>query len=73
MLVLIALLLIVLIVTVVFSVDVAYMQLTRTQLRSASDAAARAAAECLSRTQDVDQAREAAKTIASRNLVANDR
>lgn len=72
MLVLIALLLVVLIVTVVFSVDVAYMQLTRTQLRSASDAAARAAAECLSRTQDVDQAREAAKTIASRNLVAND-
>ena len=72
MLVLVALLLIVLIVTVVFSVDVAYMQLTRTQLRSASDAAARAAAECLSRTQDVAQAREAAKTIASRNLVANE-
>jgi hypothetical protein len=72
MLVLVALLLIVLIVTVVFSVDVAYMQLTRTQLRSASDAAARAAAETLSRTQDVDLAREAAKTIASKNLVANE-
>lgn len=71
MLILVAVLLIVLIVTVVFSVDVAYMQLTRTQLRSATDAAARAAAESLSRTQDTAQARAAAKAIATKNLVAN--
>jgi hypothetical protein len=71
MLILVAILLIVLIVTVVFSVDVAYMQLTRTQLRSATDAAARAGAESLSRTQDVTLAREAAKEIAAKNDVAS--
>jgi hypothetical protein len=71
MLVLVALLLVVLIVSVVFSVDVAYMQLTRTQLRCATDAAARAAAEALSRTQDVDSARAAAIATAGKNEVAN--
>jgi len=71
MLILVALLMVVLIVTVVFSVDVAYMQLTRTQLRTATDAASRAGAEALSRTQNTDAARAAAKLIASKNLVAN--
>ncbi len=72
MLVLIVVLMVVLIVTVVFSVDVAYMQLTRTQLRTATDAAARAAAEALSRTQSEDGALEAAQAIALRNPVANE-
>ena len=54
------------------SVDVAYIHLTRTQLRAATDAAARAGGESLSRLQSVDAARDAAKTIAARNKVAND-
>ena len=45
MLVLIGLLLLVFMGAVAFSVDVAYMQLTRTQLRIATDAAARAAGD----------------------------
>jgi len=63
---------IVLLVTVVLSVDVAFMQLTRTQLRSATDAASRAASENLSRTQDPDLARAAAKAFAAQNNVNND-
>jgi hypothetical protein len=57
-------------VTVAFSVDVSYMQLTRTKLRSATDAAARAAGEGLSRAQDMDYARQQAKDIAAANKVA---
>jgi Ca-activated chloride channel family protein len=70
MVVLIALLLIVFLVTVIFSVDVAYMHLTRAQLRTATDAGARAGGEALSRLQDQDLARQAAKDIAAANLVA---
>jgi hypothetical protein len=69
MLVFIALLMTVLLVTVVFSVDLAFMQLTRTQLRAATDAASRAGTEALSRTQDTEDAREAAKRVAAQNLV----
>jgi hypothetical protein len=56
----------------VFAIDVAYMQLTRTKLRSATDASARAAGEALSRTQDLTLARQAAITIAAQNLVAGE-
>lgn len=70
--VLVAVMMIVFLASVVFSVDVAYMQLTRTQLRSATDAAARAAGEGLSRAQDINYARQAAKDIAQANLVAGD-
>ena len=56
--------------SVVLSVDVSYMQLCRTKLRSATDAAARAAGEALSRAQDLEASRQAAKTIAQANLVA---
>ncbi len=45
---------IVFLATVAFSVDVAYMQLSKVQLRTATDAAARAAGESLSREQDLD-------------------
>jgi Mg-chelatase subunit ChlD len=55
---------------VAFSVDVSYMQLTRTKLRSATDAAARAAGEGLSRQQDTAYARQRAKDIAAANEVA---
>ena len=51
MLVLIALLLVVFLGMVAFAVDVAYMQLVRTELRVATDAAARASGEALSRSQ----------------------
>ena len=57
-------------ITAAFSVDIAYMQLSRTQLRSATDAATRAASATLSRTQNEALARQAAKTAASQNLVA---
>lgn len=70
MLILVALMLIIVLVMTVFSVDIAYMQLTRTQLRIATDAAARAGAETLVRTQSVDQARDAAKSAALANKVA---
>jgi Ca-activated chloride channel homolog len=69
-LVLAAFMIIAFLVSVAFSVDVSYMQLTRTKLRSATDAAARAAGEGLSRQQNVNYARQAAKTIAAANRVA---
>jgi hypothetical protein len=54
------------------SVDVAYMHLTRTQLRAATDAAARAGGEALSRQQSTAAARDAAKQLAAANLVAGE-
>jgi Mg-chelatase subunit ChlD len=68
--VLAAFMIIAFLVSVAFSVDVSYMQLTRTKLRSATDAAARAAGEGLSRAQDMDYARQQAKDIAAANKVA---
>ncbi|MEX2316681.1 MAG: VWA domain-containing protein [Pirellulales bacterium] len=70
--VLAALMMIVFLASVAFSVDVAYMQLTKIKLRSAADAAARAAGESLSRVQDEGHARQAAKDIAAANLVGGE-
>ncbi len=53
-----------------FSVDLAYMQNSRMELRAATDAAARAAATKLSQTDDVLQARDHAKLVARSNRVA---
>lgn len=72
MVVMIAVMLVAFLVTLALSIDIAYMQLTRTQLRTATDAAARAGAEALSREQDVDEARKAAKRAAARNSVAGE-
>jgi Ca-activated chloride channel homolog len=72
MLILIALLLIVFFGMVAFYVDVAYMQLARTQLRIAADAAARASGESLSREQDLDKARQAARDMAAEHIVAGE-
>ena len=66
----IALTLVVLIVGVVFSVDIAYMHMVRAELRTATDAAARAGAETLARTQDSAQAIESARQVAELNNVA---
>jgi hypothetical protein len=71
MLVLAAFMMVVLLAMTAFSIDVAYMQLTRTQLRTATDAAARAGTEALSRLQSVPAARQAAIDTAGLNHVAN--
>jgi Flp pilus assembly protein TadG len=70
MLVLVLFMLIILLVMTVFAIDIAYMQLVRTELRTSTDAAARAASEALARTQSPAAARQAAKQTAARNLVA---
>lgn len=53
-----------------FAIDVAWMQLVRTELRTATDAAARAGAKTLSLEQSVPLARAAARDAALRNNVA---
>lgn len=70
MLPLIALLLPLIILLMGFAVDLAYMQDTRMELRAATDAAARAAANTLARTDKIAEARKAAKYVAQQNLVA---
>ncbi len=68
--VLIAVSIVILLVGAVFSVDVAYMHMVRAELRTATDAAARAGSETLARTQDIAQARAAAIAVAEQNIVA---
>jgi Ca-activated chloride channel homolog len=58
-------------VTAAFSVDVAYMHLVKSELRSATDAAAKAAAEELSRNQDRTLATAKGIATGKKNLVAN--
>ena len=70
MLVLLAAMLVMFFVAVAFSVDIAYMHLVRGELRTATDAATKAASETLSRTQDVNQAIARGQEIARENLVA---
>jgi Ca-activated chloride channel homolog len=52
------------------TVDVASMQLARTELRAASDSAAKAGAEALLRTQNTTSTRQAAVDMAAKNTVA---
>lgn len=72
MLVFVALLLVIFIIMAVFCIDVAYMQLARTELRAATDAAARAGGEALSRKQDPNAAVQSAIRAARRNTVASE-
>ncbi|MFK7737247.1 MAG: VWA domain-containing protein [Pirellulaceae bacterium] len=72
MLVLVAVVLVILLVGAVFSVDVAYMHMVRAELRTATDAAARAGSEALARTQNAAQAVNATLTLANQNTVAGD-
>jgi Mg-chelatase subunit ChlD len=72
MLVLVAVTLIIFIVALVFSIDIAYMQLVRTQLRAAADAAAKAGAITLSMAQDDEAAVQKAIDIAAANVVAGE-
>ncbi len=71
MLVLIAFCLPLCIIMAAFAVDVAWMQLVRTELRTATDAAARAGAKELSLAQSEPAARQRAKQVAARNKVAS--
>ncbi|MEX2091658.1 MAG: pilus assembly protein TadG-related protein, partial [Pirellulales bacterium] len=70
MLVFIAVCLPLLIIMAAFAIDVAWMQLARTELRTATDSAARAGAKELSLKQDATAARTKAKAAAARNYVA---
>ena len=70
MLVLMAVTLPLVVIMAAFAIDVAWMQLVRTELRTATDAASRAGAKTLSLQQDEATARAAARDAASRNLVA---
>ena len=70
MLPLIAICLPLFIIAAAFAVDVAYMQLARTELRTATDAAARAGAKTLSMSQNQTTARAAAVAAAAKNKVA---
>lgn len=67
---LIALLLPVLLILASFVVNLAYMELTRAELRIASDAATRAAGYALATTGQQVEARFAAREATARNLVA---
>ncbi len=68
--ILIAAMLFTFVVTAALTVDYSYMQLIRTQLQSSTDAAAKAGAEALSRTEDATAARNAAVYYAAKNKVA---
>ncbi len=71
MLVFVLMLLTIILAMVVYSVDVAFMQLARTELRAAVDAAAKAAAgELSSSNGDESKAIEAGILVASKNEVA---
>lgn len=69
-LVLVAVIMPVFVLMAAFAIDVAWMQLVRTELRTATDAASRAGAKTLSIEQSVPLARAAALDAATRNLVA---
>lgn len=72
MLVLIAVCLPLCVIMAAFAIDVAWMQLVRTELRTATDAAARAGAKELSLSQDTGAAQKRAKQLARRNQVAGE-
>jgi Ca-activated chloride channel family protein len=69
MIVFISALIVVLLAMTLFTVDVAYMQLTRSELRAATDAASKAGAEALRRTRNENKARQAAIDMAAGNVV----
>lgn len=71
MLVVIVAMLIAFLFTVAISVDVAYMHLVRSELRTATDAASKAASQALVRTRDRNAAIAAAQAIGREHLVAN--
>ena len=72
MLVLVAVVMVIFMVAAAFCVDIAYMHMVKSELRTAVDAASRAGTETLARTQDPDSAVQSAVTIAAANNVAGE-
>ncbi len=72
MLPLIAVTMVILFVSAVLAVDIARIHVTKSELRTATDAAARAGVEALGRQQSRAAAIDAALAIAQQNLVAGD-
>ena len=70
MLPIVAVTIIILFVAAALSIDIAHVHLVRSELRTATDAAARAAIESLGREQDLELATQAAIRVASINQVA---
>ncbi len=70
MLPLLAVVMVILFVAAVLSIDIARIHVTRSELRTATDAAARAAAEALGREQSQPAAIDAAIAVAQQNVVA---
>ena len=70
MLPMVAVVIVILFVACAFAADIARMHLTRSELRTATDAAARAGVETLARAEDTNLATEAALAIARENIVA---
>ncbi len=69
MLILLVIMLFAFLMTVAMSIDIAYMHLTRSELRASTDAAAKAAATVLADTLDTDAAIAAGQRMAVRNPV----
>lgn len=72
MLVMVAITLVIFVVALVFSIDIAYMQLVRSQLRAAADAAAKAGALALCEQQNEQAAIDRAIEVAEVNIVAGE-
>ena len=70
MLIIIAVMIFAFMVTVAFSVDIAYMHLVRSELRTATDSASKAASQTLAKTNDRAAAIATAQRLAAQNLVA---
>lgn len=70
MLPMVAVVIVILLVSVTIGVDIARMHLTRSELRTANDAAARAAVVEIANSEDALLAQDAAILVASRNMVA---
>ncbi len=70
MIIVVAAVMVILLVGAVFTIDVAYMQLVRSELRTATDSAAQAGSEALARTQNEATAIQRAIDVANQNTVA---
>lgn len=68
----VAVVMVILFVVATLGIDIARMHLTRAELRNATDAAAKAAAEALSREQNQAAAIAAAIAVANSNIVAGE-
>lgn len=68
----IAIVIVILFITAAFAIDIARIHVTRSELRTATDAAAKAGVEALGREQSTNAATDAALAIARENIVAGE-